>query len=171
MLDMMQFCGEGTLCENFLQSCQDGVRVYELSVHPLKYLGLFIQIYYYNQFYLRFCIFKIFSILLMMAQRTDCNRGVGQHPTPSTNTNSLHPLHHNGNVSSEVKEFFGDPSTSVEALEAVCGDGSLQNIHKCTSKNCLLSKYIFRPGDNVVSTVTHCSYPCINKDGCPVSYM
>ena len=92
MLDMMQFCSEGTLCENFLQSCQDGVRVYELSAH-------------------------------------------------------------NGNVSSEVKEFFGDPSTSVEALEAVCGDGSLQNIHKCTSKNCLLSKYIFRPGDNVVSTL------------------
>ena len=107
----------------------------------------------------------------MMAQRADCNRGVGQHPTPSTNTNSLHPLHHNGNVSSEVKEFFGDLPTSLEDLEAVCGDGSLQNIHKCTSKNCHLSKYIFRPGDNVVSTVTHCSYPCINKDGCPVSYM
>ena len=60
----------------------------------------------------------------MMTQRADCNCGVGQPQTPCSNTNSLHPLQCNGDVPSDVQEFVGDPSTSVEALEATCGDGS-----------------------------------------------
>ena len=42
---------------------------------------------------------------------------------------SSHPLQLNDDVSSEVQEFVGDPSILVEALEAVWGDGSLQNIY------------------------------------------
>ena len=77
----------------------------------------------------------------MVRKRTDCNRRVGQLPASRTSTNILHHLQRNGDLSSEVLVFATNPSTSVENFEAVYGDGSLRNIHKCTSKTCLLSKY------------------------------
>ena len=40
-------------------------------------------------------------------------------------------------------------------------------IHKCTSKTCLLSKKFLKPSDQIVSTVTYHSYPCIYKDDYP----
>ena len=49
----------------------------------------------------------------------------------------------------------------------MCGDGSLQNIHKCTLKACLLSKYFLKPSNHIVNTVTHCTYPCINNEDYP----
>ena len=112
---------------------------------------------------LRFFIFKFFSISLMVRKRTDCNRRVGQLPASRTSTNILHHLQRNGDLSSEVLVFATNPSTSVENFEAVYGDGSLQNIHKCTSKTCLLSKYFFKPNDHIVSTMSHYSYPCIKR--------
>ena len=42
-----------------------------------------------------------------------------------------------------VYELIVDPSCSVEAMEPVCGDGSLQNIPKCASTTYLLLKYFF----------------------------
>ena len=105
--------------------------------------------------YLRFFIFKFFSISLMLGKRTDCNCRVGQLPASRTSTNFLHHLQRNGDLSSEVLVFASNPSTSVEDLETVYGDGSLQNIHKCTSKTCLLSKYFFKPSDHIVSTMSH----------------
>lgn len=84
---------------------------------------LFIQIYDHNSFYLSFYMFQIFPVSWMMNQRTDCNRGVGQPPTSCTNSNSLNPLLRNGDVSSEVEEFVGDPPTSAEVLETACGIG------------------------------------------------
>ena len=62
-------------------------------------------------------MFQAFSISLMMNQVTDCSRGVGQPAVSCTNTNSLHILQSNGNVSAEVQEFVGNPSTSVETFE------------------------------------------------------
>ena len=66
------------------------------------------------------------------------------------------------------RNFVSDPSTSVVALEA-CGDWSLQNIRKYISKTSLLFKYFFKPSIHRVSTVTHVSYPCINKDDYPAT--
>ena len=83
----------------------------------------------------------------MVTQRIYCNCGVAQPPTPHTNTNSFDPLQCNSNVSSKVQEFV--PSTSSEALEATSGDGSLQNIHKSTTKTFLLSKYFSKPSKHV----------------------
>ena len=49
-----------------------------------------------------------------------------QPPIRRTNTNSLHPLQRNDNVYSEFQKFVVDRSTSVKALEAARGVGSLQ---------------------------------------------
>ena len=88
----------------------------------------------------------------LINQRIDCNRGVGK----ATLTQ------HNCDISSDVQEFVGDPSLSVEALEVACGDGILQIVYKCTKKICLLSKHFFKPNNHIIRIVTHHSYPCVN---------
>ena len=67
------------------------------------------------------------------------------------------------------RNFVSDPSTSVVALEAACGDWSLRNIRKYILKASLLFKYFFKPSIHIISTVTHVSYPCINKDDYPAT--
>lgn len=132
------------------------IYIYESSIdlHDLYRFSI-------NSFYLRFYIFKVFSIPLMMAQRTDWHCRVGQLSAPRTNTNFWLPLRRNGHVSSEVQAFADDPFTSVEDLEDVCEVESLQKNHKCALKTSFLSKYFFNPNDHTASTVIHRSYPSI----------
>lgn len=93
----------------------------------------------------------------MMTERIDWNHGVMQPPIRRTNTNSLHPLQRNDNLYSEFQKFAVDRSTSLKVVEAAREVGSLQNIHECTSKTFLLSKYFFKRSHHIVSGVKYCS--------------
>ena len=54
-------------------------------------------------------------------------------------------------------------------MEASCGDRSLQNIYKYTSKTFLLSKYFFKYRYHVVNAVEHRTYPCLKKVDYPAT--
>ena len=108
--------------------------------------------------------------VLIVSYMTDCIGGTGQPPVPRTNMSSIHPPQGNADVPQVIQEFVSGPSTSVEILEGACGDGSSTNFKKCISKTCLLAKNNFKPTEKVVSTVNHCVYSCINKEGNKIAY-
>ena len=93
----------------------------------------------------------------------DCNLGAEQPSAPCTNQNSIHPPQRNGDVLTEERDLGGDPSKSLESLVSACGDGSSIKQKKCKSNVCKL-KQNFKPSDKIVSSVTHRTYNCINKD-------
>lgn len=49
---------------------------------------------------------------------------------------------------------------AIENLDKAFNNGNINNIHRCSDKNCKIKEY-FRPAFNVISSVTKRSYDSI----------
>ena len=98
---------------------------------------------------------------LHYGRSSNCKRKVPSNITNSTDDD------HTPNIPDEVRNTVKGPSTTVESLESMCGDGNDTKIHKHNSKHGCNLCHILSTKDRFVSSSTHRVYESVIPEEVP----